>query len=195
MLTGQTRSFLRALRAVLKFEGGFVEHPEDLGGPTNWGISSKLLLSLSHASSVYDLRFGEAIEIYFEQFWAHYEISCSRIALINEIVAGIVFDAAVLHGRRVAAMMFQRSINLSMAMLGLQTTPFLVVDGIVGERTLEAYEKVSHKMGGFEFTVLFSAFRLQHVYDLIEANERLKVFVGGWIKRIEQAYEYYSEEI
>lgn len=63
----------RCLDIVFKWEGGFVNHPKDPGGPTNRGIT---LATLSHergrratVGDVRNLTQDEAAEIYRKKYW------------------------------------------------------------------------------------------------------------------------------
>ena len=57
--------FDKALRFVLKFEGGYVNDPRDPGGETNFGISKRAYPDLDIAS----LTRQAAGQIYFKDYW------------------------------------------------------------------------------------------------------------------------------
>ena len=87
----------RALKTVLKWEGGYVNHPKDPGGATNMGITQKTLQGWRGAPVTAEdmkaLTHKEAEAIYKARYWA----ACQCEAL-EFPVALMVFDAAVNHG-------------------------------------------------------------------------------------------------
>ncbi|MGJ3231573.1 MAG: glycoside hydrolase family 108 protein [Oceanicaulis sp.] len=100
--------FDRALEVVLRWEGGFVDHPDDPGGATNLGITLATLSAWRGAEvtaeDVRALTHAEARDIYRDRYWA--AASC---AAFDPGVAVMVFDAAVNHGPRQAALFLQRA--------------------------------------------------------------------------------------
>jgi lysozyme family protein len=80
--------FNRAMEFVLKWEGGFVDHPNDPGGATNYGISSKAH-GLTY-EQVKNLTKDEAKVIYYQQYWL--AAGCDKMDWPMNL---IVFDTAV----------------------------------------------------------------------------------------------------
>lgn len=66
----------RAIDFVLEHEGGFVNHPKDPGGATNYGITKRTLEAyFGRPFTVQDVRnlsVDTAREIYERQYWAHF---------------------------------------------------------------------------------------------------------------------------
>lgn len=46
--------------AVLDKEGGYVNHPDDKGGPTKWGITGKVARAHGYQGDIRDLTRGQA---------------------------------------------------------------------------------------------------------------------------------------
>jgi lysozyme family protein len=121
-MTNAPLPFEKALALVLQHEGGFVHHPKDPGGATNFGITRETLSrARGQAASVEDIRTlsqKEAAEIYRRFYW---------IAVRgDELPAGIgtaLFDLAVHSGPERAVMLLQTA-------LGIET------DGRLGPATL-----------------------------------------------------------
>lgn len=82
-------NFETAVAHVLEVEGGYVNHPNDPGGETNYGISKRSYPHLDIAG----LTREQAAEIYRRDFWEPLgaEDLDPRLALLT-------FDAAVNHG-------------------------------------------------------------------------------------------------
>lgn len=104
-------SFEQAVEFVLKWEGGFSDHPDDPGGITNYGISIKFAGSINlditgddrtTAADIRNLTRGQAKQIYREHFWQKAE--CDQLP---DGVALAVFDAAVNMGVRRSTMFLQ----------------------------------------------------------------------------------------
>lgn len=117
-------SFERAVSVVLQHEGGFVLHPSDPGGATNFGITrATLARARRHPVSVEDVRAltrEEAVAIYRRLYWDALHA--------KDLPRGLdlaVFDLAVHSGPL-------RAVRMLQATLGVEA------DGIVGPVTLKA---------------------------------------------------------
>ena len=118
------RNFPRALNAVLKEEGGYVNHPSDPGGPTNKGVTLATFRQFVKPSgTVEDLKKlteAQAGVVYRRQYWGP--------VLGSELPSGVdyaVFDFAVNSGPGRAIKFLQRAVNVDQ-------------DGKVGPATLKA---------------------------------------------------------
>ncbi|KAA5802336.1 hypothetical protein F1654_10950 [Alkalicaulis satelles] len=116
--------FEQALAHVFQVEGGFSDHPSDPGGATNFGITQAVLAAWRGTPVTRDdvrtMTRQEAGEIYKARYWD----ACR----CDELPAGVdamVFDAAVNHGPRQAALFLQRAVNVT-------------DDGVIGPQTLAA---------------------------------------------------------
>lgn len=92
-----TREFFEkvALPFVLKWEGGFVNDPDDKGGATNRGITqytyTSWLKSIGLTSKdVKNITMHEVSEIYFKNYWL--KAGCDKM---SDKFALLVFDTAV----------------------------------------------------------------------------------------------------
>jgi lysozyme family protein len=117
-------SFEASLAHVLKHEGGYVNHPADPGGATNFGITAATLARARGrpvtAAEVRALTRAEAAGIYRRFYW--------DAIRGDDLAAGLdhaVFDLAVNSGPARAARLLQRVLGLA-------------EDGIVGPATLAA---------------------------------------------------------
>ena len=66
-------SFQLAVEKVLKHEGGFVNHPDDRGGATNWGITQKVYEKFKGRpvtlAEMKNMPKSDAIAIYKAEYW------------------------------------------------------------------------------------------------------------------------------
>ena len=126
------RNFAAALSAVLKHEGGYVDHPSDPGGATNLGITHKTLAAWRKVvpftklpkSEIKALTRDEAAAIYRANYW--------NAIHGDDLPAGIdyaVMDYAVNSGPGRAAKTLQRLVGVP-------------EDGQIGPVTLAAVGKV-----------------------------------------------------
>jgi lysozyme family protein len=80
--------FEAAVQNVLESEGGYVNHPSDPGGETNYGISKRSYPDLDIRS----LTREDAVAIYERDYWARVPTD------LPDGLRWMVFDAAVNHG-------------------------------------------------------------------------------------------------
>lgn len=79
-------SFSRAIKFTLQWEGGYVNHPSDPGGETNYGISKKAYPDVD----IKALTKQHAENIYYQDYWL--KCGCQDM---EEKLGISVFDAAV----------------------------------------------------------------------------------------------------
>lgn len=161
-------------------EGGFVDHSDDPGGPTNFGVSLRFLrqegidIDGDGDIDLDDIRAVTAAksrDIYKEKFW----IPCRCAEIRSHMVAAKVFDMAVNMGQRQAYKLVQRAVN------ALEYKPSLIIDGLVGVKTIEAINSYER-----EDYVLLDAIREEQAdfYEtLINDKPELASFRLGWLRR------------
>jgi len=169
-------SFNSFLPNLLKVEGGFQNHVLDRGNynsgneliGTNYGISAKALEAhIGRAPTVQDMKtlsVQTAGDIYRRDYWN--KINASQIN--SQAVANILADHAVNAGPKTAGKMVQRILNA-------QFNSSLVVDGIVGRKTLAAINAQDPE-------TLFNSIKQerQHYYNSLGNL----TFLSGWLKRL-----------
>lgn len=84
--------------ATSKWEGGYVDHPQDPGGKTKYGITQKVWRAWCKeqgikAIPVKDIKYEDALKIYFEWYWV-----AARCDTLAPGVDRMVYDAAVNSG-------------------------------------------------------------------------------------------------
>ena len=84
------KDFNKALKFVLKWEGGYSNDPRDPGGETNFGISKRSYPN----EDIKNMTLDRAKEIYYQNYWL--KAGCDDLPYPFNIV---VFDTAVNMGR------------------------------------------------------------------------------------------------
>lgn len=148
---------------VLKFEGGYSDHPEDPGGATNYGITIGVLGEYRGRpvtkQDVRRLTKAEAGEIYHKLYWS--AASCGKLPAGIDLA---VFDCAVNQGVARAIRFLQKAARVN-------------VDGIIGPISLAAVSSANRKKLLNEFIAL----RMRS-YGLLRSLFR--TFGLGWSRRL-----------
>jgi len=144
----------RALKRLLGNEGGFVDHPQDPGGATNYGITQRVAQAHGYMGDMRNLPMSLAIGIYRSDYWE--PIKADQLP---EALRFHVFDAAVNSGPGQAVKWLQRAAGVT-------------EDGVIGPRTLSAASLVT--------PAKYSAIRLRFMTDL----KTWPTFGKGWARRI-----------
>ena len=157
--------FPACLTIILKFEGGYVDHPKDPGGATNHGITRKTLaawrgiaLRQLPKSAVRALGDEETEAIYKSRYW--------DICRCGELPPGVdlvVFDGAVNSGP-------SRSVKWLQSSLGVGA------DGALGPKTLSAVKSANPRQ-------LVAAI-LDHRKKFLKRLSGWKTFGRGWSARL-----------
>lgn len=146
--------FARAIERVLAHEGGHVDHPDDPGGKTRWGISQRAYPHLDLST----LTRTQAIALYRRDAWTPI-----RGDALPEAIAFQVLDAAVNHG-------VLRAVGWLQQVLGVR------VDGVVGPVTRTAAMEADPAALIFAY----NAARL----DFYARLRTFPTFGRGWTRRV-----------
>lgn len=177
-------SIQRIINDIIKKEGGYVNHPDDRGGPTNFGITLKLYQKYNPFATITDLQRlteADAYSIYEKEFYIMTRIDA--VFALAPLVAEELLDTAVNMGPSVAIKFLQRVLNA----YNLKQTvyPDLRVDGNIGNATLAALDSCLRYRGASkaELSIVKAMNCLQgaRYIELAERREHDESFVYGWI--------------
>ena len=152
---------------IKKWEGGFVNDPSDSGGATNKGVTLSTFRSFyGFNKTVEDLKKlsdTQWLHIFLNGYWN----KCQASNINNQSIANIFVDWAWGSGPVTAIKQVQKIVGTD-------------VDGIVGQKTLDAINKKDPK-------TLFNAIknaRIEFVENLVKQRPKDAKFLQGWKNRI-----------
>ncbi len=179
--------FTKCITKTLRYEGvsssseGYVDHPNDRGGATKYGISYAFVKDTGDIEffdmngdlkidkrDIQLLTFDKAVETYKKYFWDVFDLD----EVEENDKAFLIFDAAVNHGVKGAAKLTQRALN--------ECGFGLVVDGVCGRKTKQALQVCPKD----EFIKAFQDKRTSLYKTIVDKNPSQKVFLTGWLNRI-----------
>lgn len=160
-------NYANALKRVLVYEGGKVDHPKDPGGRTNQGVIQRVYNGWRKKKGlpqrdVYQMEPHERDDIYRVGYW--------DLIQGDKLPAGIdfvVFDGAVNSGATQSVKWLQRALKMTR------------VDGDIGAATLGAIE--AHP----DHDLLIRDILDRRMYFL-KALKTWKTFGKGWTSRVDQ---------
>ncbi len=165
---------------LIKKEGGYTNHPNDPGGATCWGWTSKNAKARGWVGHISDLPLKQAKEWYYEDYWK--KPGFDKIHRVSPKFANELFDSGVNVGPYTALKWLQRSLNA----LNRQGKDFddLIVDGLIGDKTISAlttYLTFRGKNGSIVMLRCLNALQANHYFAISERNEDLEDFFFGWL--------------
>lgn len=169
------------LEALLEREGGYVNHPADRGGPTNFGITQEVARAHGYHGDMRALPRVEALEIYKRLYWLKPRFDA--VAMRMPMIAAELFDTGVNMGPAVAVTFLQRALNA----LNRNQQDFadLVPDGRIGAKTLaalEAYRETRGASGGERVLLrALEALQGERYLRLAERRPANEAFLYGWL--------------
>lgn len=117
--------FDEAFHHLLGHEGGYVNHPDDPGGETNWGVTKVVARQHGYEGFMKDMPVGVAKAIYRKSYW-----DAVQADSLPPAIRYAVFDAAVNSGVGTSVRWLQQAVG---------ATP----DGVLGPKTLAAINEVN----------------------------------------------------
>lgn len=175
-------AFEKCVKKTLGYEGGYSDNPADSGHKTMYGITEAEAKNHGWTGDMHGLTLDFAKSIYFKDYWL--KNSCDKIAQINENVAFFVFDFGVNAGTGTSAMILQNALNsLNVG----QQRPDLVVDGQIGQKTMDAFIY----FGASSIPVILKMCEVlkgARYLDIVKNNYTQRVFIKGWLARTALQY-------
>lgn len=158
--------FKRYAQKLIQLEGGYTNHPDDQGGPTNQGVTLNTYRSYcGQEKTIKDLRnmsYGTWCDIMKDMYWD----KCLADSIDNQSLAEILVDWCVNSG-----------------LVGLRKVQEIVgtkPDGIAGPKTLAAINGADAK----ELFDRIMAARKQFFINIVKRNPNQRVFINGWMNRL-----------
>lgn len=155
-----------ALKFTLRWEGGYVNHPNDPGGETNKGVTIATYneyrrrrgLPLQSVRLITD---AEVYEIYETMYWQP-----AQCATMRRPLAIVHFDTAVNFGVGGSTLLLQQSLGVP-------------VDRVFGPVTREALQRADHASVARRYCQV----RIEFRHRRVQQNPTQQVFLRGWLNR------------
>lgn len=147
-------NFDQAFERLIGHEGGYVNHPDDPGGETKYGISRRAY----PLEDIKGMTLDRAKAIYRRDYWG--PAGCDAVP---DGIKFDLFDTAVHSGPVTAIKMLQRAIGA-------------LPDGLLGPKTLQTL----NSMPTARVVARFNGQRLAFLAD----NKAWATFGEGWAKRV-----------
>lgn len=167
--------------ALLEREGGYVNHPADRGGPTNFGITEAVARAHGYGGAMRSLPREEAVAIYRRLYWQRPRFD--EVARRSAVLAAELFDTAVNMGPAVAVTFLQRA--LTALNRNSRDFPDLVPDGRIGAQTLsalDAFLALRGKAAGERVLLrALEALQGERYLRLAERRPANEAFLYGWL--------------
>lgn len=166
---------------ILNIEGSYVDNPADRGGPTNWGITESTARAHGYRGAMKDLTRDEAYNILERDYWL--APGFDKIAGLSLSIAFELCDAGTNVGPAHPSRWLQRWLNTFNRTA--KKYPDLTVDGLIGERTLEALKIYLDWRGKEGESVLLQALNCsqgEYYLSITEKREVNEEFIYGWMR-------------
>lgn len=143
---------------LMLHEGGYVNHPNDPGGETMYGVTKRVAQAHGYWGDMRKLPKSLAKEITEKSYY-----KAVKGDQLDRLIAWQLTDAAYNHGNRQAVKFLQRAVGVT-------------ADGLIGQRTLAAVAEMDKN----DVVFLFLAERLEFFTNL----RIWQTFGKGWARRI-----------
>lgn len=166
---------------LIEREGGFVDHPADRGGPTNFGITEAVARAHGYGGPMALLPRSDAESIYRRLYWTRPRFD--QVATRSSRIAAELFDTGANMGPGVATTFLQRALT-ALNRSG-KDYPDLTPDGRVGPVTLNALERFlavrGHERGEVVLMRALEALQGERYLRLAEKRPANEAFLYGWL--------------
>ena len=167
--------------AILAKEGGYVNHPADRGGPTNYGITQKTLSRYLEVVVTADMVKAMDIETARDIYELNYYRK-PRIDKLPDALQRFFFESAVNHGPRRAIKFLQEVCNDA----GFGP---LSVDGLMGPKTKAQAFACLEALDEWMLVALVEERQMFYV-EIVTNDDTQLAFLKGWLARARSFLPY-----
>lgn len=174
------------INGIIDKEGGYIDHADDAGGPTNFGITLKLYRVYHPTATIDNLKVmahQEAYSIYESEFYI--KTGIKLIFPLSQRITEEVLDTAVNLGPSWGISFLQRSLN-AFNLKGKAYSDIPSSGTGVGPLTVAALKAFLAYRGQLAEPVMLKALnslQAARYIELAEKNESDESFVFGWINQ------------
>lgn len=166
---------------IIDVEGGYVDHPNDKGGETNFGITKLVARARGYEGPMKDMPRAFAETIYMSSYI--YKPNFDKVCNLDPAIGEMIIDYGVNCGTYTASKALQRALNL----FNRQEHYYgdLIVDGVIGQATLQAMREYLdiRKMAGRKVLLdTIRCIRGMHYIKIAENDLTQESHIFGWIK-------------
>lgn len=164
---------------IIAKEGGYVNHPADRGGPTNYGITAMSYADYFKrpADNITKAEIKAVTPQLAEKIYYSLYFVRPNINLLPELIQPLMLDMSVNHGPNKAIELLQTT--LLHDGYNISTT-----DGLIGPKTLNAVTRATADLGKHLINNLINS-RIQFYKQIVKHDPSQAVFENGWIARAE----------
>lgn len=160
--------FKKFLDYIFEVEGGFTDDENDRGGKTKYGIIEEEARKFGYTGDMRNLTKDFAKNIYLKKYYLGNKLD----KIIDDRVALSIFDWAVNSGGRGI-----KKAQIVANKFGAN----LVIDGIIGNKTLEAINGINPEAFLKEYHEMQRTF----YKNLAARDDSQEGFLKGWLNRVE----------
>jgi lysozyme family protein len=167
--------------AVLENEGAYVNHPDDPGGATHWGITEQTARDNGYTGDMRDFTREQAYTLLEKNYW--YQPGFDKVNALSPAVAMELCDTGTNMGPSVGIKWLQRWLNV----YNQKNTAYndIGVDGKIGPATLNALSEFLRLRGEEGDEVLVTSLNCsqgQRYLELAEGKVSNESFIYGWMR-------------
>ena len=159
---------------ILSVEGGYSNDKADKGGKTKYGIIEVEARKYGYQGDMRDLTKDIAKNIYKNKYY----LSNNLDKIKDKRVALSIADWTINSGSW-GLKKAQQTINILKG-------DVLVVDGKIGEKSIEAINTVNPEM----FLTQYHELQRKFYYSIVKSNPSQSIFLKGWLNRVTRKEEY-----
>ena len=162
---------------LLKVEGGYSNDKNDKGGKTKYGITEEEARDFGYKGDMQDLTIDFAKNIYLKKYYLGNMLD----KVTNDKVALSICDWTVNSGKN--------GIKNAQIAINQLTNANLDVDGIIGNKTLEALNAVDSE----KFLEVYHSLQRIYYRSKVADDKTQERFLAGWLNRVQKKEEYLKD--
>ena len=177
-MSNKIELFDKIFKYILYVEGGYTDDKYDKGGKTKYGIIEKVARDYGYTGDMRDITKDIAKEIFYKKYFLKNRLN----EIDNEEITLSICDWVINSGKW-GLKKAQQTLNE----LGYN----LVVDGIFGNKTLQALNTVDVD----KFLEIYHNKQRLFYNNIVKNNPTQKKFLQGWLNRVDRKENYLANNM